>query len=122
MRSGWIKALLLRALLLMLIAGVLLLLVMGKTACIFRQLTSVPCPTCGMSRAWLAAFRLDLAGALGYHPMFWGIGVLGLLYLLDGFTFPGKRCTRSVYLLILFGFFVTYIIRLFCFFSGDAVI
>lgn len=122
MKHGWIKALLLRFALLTLIAGVLLLLVMGETACVFRELTGIPCPTCGMSRAWLAFFRLDLAGAFGYHPMFWGIGALGLLYLLDGFPFPGRRCAQGAYLLILLGFAVTYIIRLLCFLSGEAVV
>ena len=43
-------------------------------------------------------------------------------YLLDGFPFPGKRCTRWAYLLILLGFALTYIIRLLCFFSGEAVV
>ena len=122
MKHGWIKALLLRFALVALIAGALLLLVMGNTACVFRQLTGILCPTCGMSRAWLAFFRLDLDSAFRYHPMFWGIAVLGLLYLLDGFPFPGKRCTRWAYLLILLGFALTYIIRLLCFLSGEAVV
>ena len=33
--------------------------------CIFRLMTGIPCPGCGMTRAWLAALRL------AYHPLFW---------------------------------------------------
>ena len=31
--------------------------------CIFRLMTGIPCPGCGMTRAWLAALRLDYAVA-----------------------------------------------------------
>ena len=39
--------------------------------CIFRLMTGIPCPGCGMTRAWLAALRLDFAAAFAYHPLFW---------------------------------------------------
>ena len=39
--------------------------------CVFRLMTGIPCPGCGMTRAWLAALRLDFAAAFAYHPLFW---------------------------------------------------
>ena len=39
--------------------------------CPIRFLTGVSCAGCGMSRAWLSLLRLDLAGAVYYHPLFW---------------------------------------------------
>lgn len=118
MNGRHVKMLLRRSLLLGAIAAALFVLVLRGTPCIFKQLTAVPCPTCGMSRAWLAVFRLDMSAAFQYHPMFWGIAALGLLYILDGLPFPGKRCTRALYLLILVGFAVTYILRLVYFLGG----
>lgn len=117
-----VKALITRAAVLALIAGILLAVVARGTPCLFRKLTGVLCPTCGMSRAWLSFFRLDLAAAFHFHPMFWAIPVLGLTYLLEGFAFPGKRCTKALYLLILAGFAVTYFIRLVCFLSGNGAV
>ena len=31
--------------------------------CVFRLMTGIPCPGCGMTRAWLAALRLDFSAA-----------------------------------------------------------
>ncbi len=42
--------------------------------CPFKQLTGIPCPACGSSRAALALARLDISGALLRYPMpslFW---------------------------------------------------
>ena len=40
------------------IAAVLLIL---DTGCMFYHITGIPCPGCGMTRAYLAALRLDFA-------------------------------------------------------------
>ena len=39
--------------------------------CVIRTLTSVPCPGCGLTRAWFSALRLDFARAVYYYPLFW---------------------------------------------------
>jgi hypothetical protein len=38
--------------------------------CLFRTVTGIPCPGCGMTHAFLAAFRLDFADAFRWHPLF----------------------------------------------------
>lgn len=47
--------------------------------CVFRLMTGIPCPGCGMTRAWLAALRLDFAAAFAYHPLFWVVPVAFVL-------------------------------------------
>ena len=47
--------------------------------CIFRLMTGIPCPGCGMTRAWLAALRLDFAAAFAYHPLFWVVPIAFVL-------------------------------------------
>ena len=47
--------------------------------CIFRLVTGIPCPGCGMTRAWLAALRLDFAAAFAYHPLFWVVPIAFVL-------------------------------------------
>lgn len=44
--------------------------------CVFRAITGVPCPGCGMTRAWLEALHLDFYAALAYHPLFWCVPIV----------------------------------------------
>lgn len=37
-------------------------------SCLFRALTGLSCPTCGMTRAFQAAAHGDISGALGLNP------------------------------------------------------
>lgn len=48
--------------------------------CWFRQLTGLPCPTCGATRSVLSLVHGDLAGAIGHNPLlfFCYIGTLVL--------------------------------------------
>ena len=36
--------------------------------CVFKALTGLPCPTCGLTRALCHALRGDWAQSLAYHP------------------------------------------------------
>jgi len=49
-----------------------------RLACPFRALTGIACPTCGGTRALLAAARGDLGTALQFNPLV-GLVTTGLL-------------------------------------------
>ena len=51
------------------IIGVAVRLIFGG-GCGFLRCFGIPCPTCGMTRAFLSLFRLDLAAAFAYNPAF----------------------------------------------------
>ncbi|MDR1927045.1 MAG: DUF2752 domain-containing protein [Oscillospiraceae bacterium] len=50
------------------------------SVCVFRATVGLPCPGCGMTRAWLAALQLDWAAAWRMHPLFWMIPLLAALW------------------------------------------
>ena len=89
--------------------------------CPFRRLIGIPCPTCGMSRAWLAAFRLDLASAFRFHPMFWSVPLLILFPLYDGRLFAREELDGLVLFGLLAAYFVCYALRLVAYLRGEIV-
>lgn len=52
--------------------------------CPFRALTGLPCPGCGMTRAWISLLHGDLSAAFRFHPFFWAVPVLLVFLLTDG--------------------------------------
>ncbi|MCD8356779.1 MAG: DUF2752 domain-containing protein [Clostridia bacterium] len=57
------------------VGGLLLLcaalLLVGLTiGCPIQRLTGIPCPACGMSRAWKYALLFHFREAFQYHPLF----------------------------------------------------
>ena len=103
------------------LCGLLALWVIRDLPCLIRHVTGIPCPGCGLSRAWLSALRLDLPAAFRYHPMFWCIPVLILYYLRDGRLFQSRRLDLWILLLTIAGWLVSYIIRLVIFLGGGNV-
>ena len=62
-------------------AALALLYIFGGGLCIFRLLTGIPCPGCGMTRALAAVLRGELAAAFSFHPLWWTLPLLLLLLL-----------------------------------------
>ena len=50
-----------------------------RSICIIHIVTGIPCPACGMGRAYGRLFNLDLAGAFMYHPLFFSVPFIPLL-------------------------------------------
>ena len=40
-----------------------------RIPCLFRTIAQIPCPSCGMTRAWEALGRLEFALAFRMHPL-----------------------------------------------------
>ena len=65
-----------------------------------------------MSRALVAALRLDLAASFRLHPMLWSVPLLLAYYFADGRLFKRRWLDRGVLALIGAGFLVNWILQL----------
>ena len=109
---GWVKNLKWKILPLAVFGMALVLWRYLKLPCLWRSITGIICPGCGMSRAWTAALRLDFSKAFSMHPMFWSVPLLVLYVLFDGRLFRNKWVNYGLLGLILAGFALCYILRL----------
>ena len=67
---------------LMLLARVALHYQLPLPACPLREMTGVPCPSCGSTRAFAALAGLDFAGALRLNPLVsLAAGIAGAVWL-----------------------------------------
>ena len=82
--------------------------------CLIRALFHFECPFCGMTRAHLAAMRLDFAAAFGYHPLFF-LGLPYLFLLTHDMLFKGRlqRPYEITVILLSAAFIINYIIGFF---------
>lgn len=95
-----------------LLAATLAAYILLKIPCPTWHFFQIPCPSCGMTRAWLRILQLDLPGAFRMHIMFWSVPLLVLYYLFDGKLLPGKHTDRVILALIGLGFAANWILRL----------
>lgn len=80
--------------------------------CPFYNLLHIPCPCCGVTRAWVAFFHGDISGAFAYHALFPLIPLLIPLYCLhdlcQGFL---KKVCNGFSLLLAAALFLYNILR-----------
>lgn len=81
--------------------------------CFFFCITGKPCPGCGMTRAWRFLIQGELGKAFSMHPLFFTVPVLYLYILFDGHLFKNVYVNNTVLGLILAGFFLLFMVRLF---------
>lgn len=87
------------------------------SGCLWWQTLGLPCPTCGMSRAWLCALHADFAGAFFWHPLFWAIPPLALLLIFAG---AGRRWVQKSLIFCAALFAAVYLIRMVLLFPHTA--
>lgn len=83
--------------------------------CPFKFFLGIPCPGCGMSRAFLCLLRFDIRGAFHYHPLFPIVIIVGI-YLVCKWLgiYSMSEKAQTVWLVILaIIFFATYFFRMY---------
>jgi hypothetical protein len=80
--------------------------------CPILHFLGVRCPGCGLTRAVLAACRLDARAAFAAHPMVWALPVLFLYFWKDGRAFRRKTVNALVLGGIAAGFLAVWALRM----------
>ena len=80
-----------------------------KSICLIYNTTGIPCPSCGMTRAFLYLAKLNFAEAFHYHPLFLLVPVLFYSYL---------KGNRKLLIAICLIFVIVWIIRMVLYFPG----
>ena len=75
-------------------------------ACAFRNITKIPCPGCGLTRAYLSLLKGDIKQAFIYHPLFWIIPFI-LVIIFGKFKYKNKILISIIIL-----FIIVYIYRM----------
>ena len=89
------------------------ILYISPISCIFNEIFGIPCPGCGMTRALLSVLRFDFNKAFSYHFMFWSLPILYLCFLKDGKLFKRKHLNTCFFILIIIGFIINWVYRIF---------
>lgn len=71
------------------LAGVFLL---DGNLCIYKRALGIPCPGCGMTRAFISLAKLDIRSAFYYHPLF-----ILPMFLAGLFLFKKKQFAAQIY-------------------------
>ena len=66
--------------------------------CIFRGVTDIPCPGCGMTRALLSLGQLDIVRAMELHPFSLPLVLFALIYAFLGRVPLQRFHTSGAYL------------------------
>ena len=87
-------------------------LLLDFSLCLFYHTTGLPCPSCGMTRAFIRLLTGDVGGAFQYHPLFFTVPLIPLLM---SKKLPKKPRTLAITFLILL-YLAVWIVRLILFF------
>lgn len=96
------------------IFSIVLIMLIFNIKCIFKSIIGVPCPGCGLTRAWISFITGDISKAFYWHPLFLMIPILAILiflYFKGSFT-KYRRYILMAIILIISLYVVTYIFRM----------
>ncbi len=89
--------------------------------CIIRKNTGFPCPSCGMTRAYIEMFKLNFKRAFYYHPLFILPAVIFLTASLRKKSKTADKIYNNHYITItiLIIFIAVYIVRFITLFPDE---
>lgn len=88
--------------------------------CLLKSFVGIPCPSCGMTRSYMALLKGDFSLAFYFHPLWVMPMVLYLIYLFqDGKWLNGFVKRRSFWGVLLLFYLGVYALRMFFLFPDE---
>lgn len=80
--------------------------------CGMKLIFGIPCPTCGMTRSFLALLRFDFVAAFNYHPLFWMIPIIAFVWFFNERPWVSMLFHNKVFWIVcISSFIILYIVR-----------
>ncbi len=92
----------------------------NRTNCLVKNLTGMPCPTCGMTRAFKSVIRFDFESAFEWHPLFWMIPFLAIVVILRKHPHYKKFNSTVFWVVVSLIFISVYVVRMIFLFPDEA--
>lgn len=91
------------------------------SACPAYLIFGIPCPGCGMTRAWISLFSGDITKAFYFHPAFLAAAIIAVCVILSEIKpkFKKSKVITAIYLVLCVAFLATYIYRMIVFFPNE---
>ena len=80
--------------------------------CLFKRVFSIPCVTCGMTRAVISVLKLDFRSAFQYHPLVFTLPLLYWTVVTELEPFKNKRINRITVASLISAFLAVWAVRL----------
>lgn len=90
------------------------LLIIFVYKCPLSYFFHIPCPGCGVTRAYFALLSLDIKKAFEYHPLFWVVAPL-ILYIAHRNSLKKRLSAKTetvIFFAVCAAFLAVYLIRL----------
>lgn len=78
--------------------------------CPILFLTGIPCAGCGMTRAWASVLHGHFHRAFYYHPLYWTVPLMGILFL--RYRKLPKKVAKGILIFMGVVYIIVYFIRL----------
>lgn len=88
--------------------------------CPLYYVIGIPCPTCGMTRAFDALIHLDLNQALYYNPSFILVIVVVIVFIFEDYL--ELKLVKKIYTICLILLVLIYLIRMIIYFPNHDVL
>ncbi|MBR5322546.1 MAG: DUF2752 domain-containing protein [Clostridia bacterium] len=96
--------------------GLIITMVIGMyffdIKCIFKNFFKIPCPSCGITRAWICVLNFNIEKAFEFNPVFWMAPILFILILFEGKIIIKKWVNTTLYVCVVIVFLAYWIYRI----------
>lgn len=114
MQRTFFKILLKHIVVILILFAIVFIFYFFKIPCLFRFVTGIPCPSCGMTRAFLSFLSFDFPSSFSYHPLLLPslfTMFIAIHYNVKFFNFNKKACNIYFTIFIII-FMAVYFYRL----------